>query len=222
MGLYIFVKIMKLSYRTIFYVLITVIGFATVGCEDEEEIFSPKPRGYFRINFPEKKYRLYDSICPYTFEIPVYAAMNQDKHNGAEPCWLNLEFPKYRATVHLSYKTVNNDIGKYLEDAHQFANKHQVKATGLDEIAVMRDSAKVYGLVFDIAGNTASAVQFYLTDSTHHFLRGALYFNSVPNIDSLRIVVDFIKKDILHLINTTHWKNGTTTAINNKKEKVSS
>lgn len=219
MWLYIFVTIMKLSYRTIFYVLIAVIGFAAVSCDDEEEIFSPKPRGYFRINFPEKKYRLYDSICPYTFEIPIYATMNQDKHNGAEPCWLNLEFPKYRATVHLSYKVVNNDIGKYLEDAHQFANKHQVKATGLDEIAVLRDSAKVYGLVFDIAGNTASAVQFYLTDSTQHFLRGALYFNSIPNIDSLRIVVDFIKKDILHLINTTTWKNGVATALNSKKEK---
>jgi gliding motility-associated lipoprotein GldD len=197
---------MKLSNKTIFYILTIVIGVSVASCDNEEEVFSPKPRGYFRINFPEKKYRLYDSICPYRFEIPVYAEMKQDKHNGADPCWLNLEFPKYKATVHLSYKTVTNNIANYLEDSHEFANRHQVKATGLDEIAVIRDSAKVYGLVFDIAGNTASSVQFYLTDSTHHFLRGALYFNSVPNIDSLRIVVDFIKKDILHLINTTSWK----------------
>ena len=182
------------------------IGIGLAGCDNEEEVFSPKPRGYFRINFPEKSYRIYDSICPYTFEIPVYARMNQDKHNGANPCWLNLEFPKYKATVYLSYNSVNNDIGKFLEDAHDIANRHQVKATGLDEITVLRDSAKVYGLVFDIAGNTASSVQFYLTDSTRHFLRGSLYFYSAPNIDSLRIVVDFIKKDILHLINTTSWK----------------
>ncbi|MBA2611750.1 MAG: gliding motility lipoprotein GldD [Bacteroidetes bacterium] len=213
---------MCINYRIIFYAFFVVIGFGAVSCDEEEEIFSPKPRGYFRINFPEKEYRLYDSICPYKFEIPVYAVMKQDKHNGADPCWLNLEFPKYRATVHLSYKVVNNDIGKYLEDAHEFANKHQVKATGLDEIAVLRDSAKVYGLVFDIAGNTASSVQFYLTDSTHHFLRGALYFNSVPNIDSLRIVVDFIKKDILHLINTTSWKNEVPEGLNKKTEKVKS
>ena len=143
--------------------------------------------------------------------------MKQDKHNGADPCWLNLEFPKYRATVHLSYKVVTNNIANYLEDSHDFANKHQVKATGLDEIVILRDSAKVYGLLFDIAGNTASSVQFYLTDSTHHFLRGALYFNSVPNIDSLRIIVDFIKKDILHLINTTSWKTESTIAAGLKK-----
>jgi gliding motility-associated lipoprotein GldD len=184
--------------------LIAVINFS---CENEEEIFSPKPKGYFRINFPEKKYKLYDSTCPYKFEIPVYSKMNKDNHNGAESCWLNLEFPEYKATLHLSYKEVKNNISQYLDDSHDFANKHQVKATGLDEIAVIRDSAKVYGLVFDISGNTASSVQFYLTDSTHHFLRGALYFNSVPNIDSLKIVVDFIKKDILHLINTTSWKS---------------
>ena len=212
---------MKIYSKTIFYILTIIIGAGVVSCDNEEEVFSPKPRGYFRINFPEKKYRLYDSICPYRFEIPVYAEMKQDKHNGADPCWLNLEFPKYKATVHLSYKVVSNNIADYLEDSHEFANRHQVKATGLDEIAVLRDSAKVYGLVFDIAGNTASSVQFYLTDSTHHFLRGALYFNSVPNIDSLRIVVDFIKKDILHLINTTSWKtDGPGAEIKKIKDKV--
>ena len=209
---------MKLDTKIIFFILICIIGVGAIGCDTDDEVFSPKPRGYFRINFPEKKYRVYDSICPYKFEIPVYAEMKQDKHNGADPCWLNLEFPKYKATVHLSYKVVSNNIGNYLEDSHDFANKHQVKATGLDEIAILRDSAKVYGLLFDIAGNTASSVQFYLTDSTHHFLRGALYFNSVPNIDSLRIVVDFIKKDILHLINTTSWK--TDALVENTKNKI--
>ncbi len=206
--------------KTIFCVLIFALGFAITGCDEEDEIFSPKPRGYFRINFPEKKYRLYDSICPYKFEIPVYTQMKQDNHNGADPCWLNLEFPKYQATVHLSYKEVNNNIATYLEDSHNFANRHQVKATGLDEITVVRDSAKVYGLVFDIEGNTASSVQFYLTDSTKHFLRGALYFNSIPNIDSLRIVVDFIKKDILHLINTTSWKAGQMPVTPETKKKA--
>jgi gliding motility-associated lipoprotein GldD len=101
---------------------------------------------------------------------------------------------------------VHNDLDKHLENSHYFANKHQVKATGLDEINILRDSAKVYGLLFDISGNTASPLQFYLTDSTRHFLRGALYFNSVPNIDSLKIVVDFIRADVLHIINSTSWK----------------
>lgn len=106
----------------------------------------------------------------------------------------------------MGYREVKNNIATYLDDSHYFANKHQVKATGLDEIAILRDSAKVYGLLFDISGNTASSLQFYVTDSTKHFLRGSLYFNSIPNIDSLQIVVDFLKKDILHIINTTAWK----------------
>jgi len=176
-------------------------------CDEDEEVYSPRPRGYFRIDFPEKKYRLYDSICPYTFEIPTYSRIEKDKHSGAEPCWLNLEFPKFNATVHLSYKKLNNDLSQHLENSHYFANKHQVKATGLEEVTIVRDSAKVYGLLFDISGNTASSLQFYLTDSTQHFLRGALYFNSIPNSDSLKIVVDFLRKDILQLINTSRWKN---------------
>lgn len=183
-----------------------LLSVACFSCDDEDEVYSPRPRGYCRIDFPEKKYRMYDSICPYRFEIPTYSRMTQDKHNGAEPCWLNLEFPRFNAIVHLSYKNINKDLAQHLENSHYFANKHQVKATGLDEIAILRDSAKVYGLLFDISGNTASTLQFYLTDSTKHFLRGALYFNSVPNSDSLKIVVDFLRKDVIHLINTTGWK----------------
>lgn len=186
-------------------------------CDDsDDKIYSPKPRGYFKIHFPEKNYRLYDSVCPYKFEIPEYSKITFDKHKGAEPCWLNIEFPQFGATVHLSYKEVHNDLNIFLEDSRNFAIRHQIKATGLEESVVIRDSAEVYGLVYDIAGNTASAIQFYLTDSTHHFLRGALYFNAVPNVDSLKVVIDFIRADILHLVQTCNWK--TTSEKTNTKE----
>lgn len=175
-------------------------------CDDEDPIYSPKPRGYSRIDFPKKEYRRYDSLCPYTFEIPVYSRMVVDRDQKTEPCWFNLEFPKFKATLYISYKEIDNNIAKYLDDSHEFANGHQIKATGLDEVAILRDSAQVYGLLFDISGNTASSLQFYLTDSTRHFLRGSLYFNSIPNIDSLKIVVDFLKTDVLRMINTTQWK----------------
>jgi gliding motility-associated lipoprotein GldD len=176
--------------------------------DDDDKLFSPKPRGYFRIDFPTKNYRMFDSVCPYRFEIPTYARITQDRHKGAEPCWINIEFPQFKATVHLSYKAINDtSLNQYLEDSREFAIKHQIKATGLDESVVIRDSAKVYGLVYDIAGNTASSVQFYLTDSTKHFLRGALYFNTITNIDSLKIVIDFIRKDILHMVQTCEWKS---------------
>jgi gliding motility-associated lipoprotein GldD len=192
------------------YIFLFVISIAMISsCDDEDDqIFSPKPRGYFRIDFPEKTYRMYDSVCPYRFEIPTYARITKDRHKGAEPCWINVEFPQFRATVHLSYKAVSDtNLNTFLEDSREFAIKHQIKATGLDESVVIRDSAKVYGLVYDIAGNTASSVQFYLTDSTKHFLRGALYFNTITNIDSLKIVIDFIRQDILHLVQTCEWKN---------------
>jgi gliding motility-associated lipoprotein GldD len=196
-----------ISIKKIFIAFFSAsVVLAFTACDEDETVYSPKPRGYFRIDFPQKNYRSYDSICPYSFEIPVYSHMEQDRHKGAEPCWLNLEFPRFKATMHLSYKAIDNNLASYLEDSHDFANRHQVKATGLDEIVILRDSAKVYGLLFDIAGNTASSLQFYVTDSTQHFLRGALYFNSVPNIDSLKVVIDFLKKDVLHMINTTRWK----------------
>lgn len=182
-----------------------MVCFACTCCDDEE-FYSPKPRGYPRIIFPEKNYRMYDSLCPYYFEIPVYSRMEPDRHKNAEPCWMNLQFPQFKATVHLSYKPVSNNLAQYLDDSHDFANRHQIKATGVDETPVLRDSVRVYGLLFDISGNTASSLQFYLTDSTTHFLRGALYFNAPPNSDSLKIVVDFIRQDILHLISTTGWK----------------
>lgn len=198
---------MKLNFK--YLLIITVLIGVFASCEDDEDkIYSPKPRGFFKINFPEKNYRLFDSICPYSFEIPTYSRMVQDRHKGAEPCWLNLEFPQFKATVHLSYKEVaDTNLNRFVEDSRDFAIRHQIKATGLEESVVIRDSAKVYGLVYDIAGNTASSVQFYLTDSTKHFLRGSLYFNTITNIDSLKIVIDFIRKDILHLVQTCQWKN---------------
>jgi gliding motility-associated lipoprotein GldD len=175
-------------------------------CDNDEDVFSPKPRGYSRIIFPKKEYRKFDSACAYNFEIPVYAEMSQKKIKNLQPCWYNLEFPQFKATIHLSYKPINKNVDNFIDTMHYFAKKHQIKATGLEETVIVRDSAKVYGLLFDIAGNTASSLQFYLTDSTKHFLRGSLYFNTVPNIDSLKIVIDFIRQDVIHMINTTSWK----------------
>lgn len=186
----------------------TLVGLVGLfACAEEEDYLSPKPRGYFRIAFPKKEYKIYDSLCPFRFEVPAYSEVVPNSSKNAEPCWQNIEFKPFKATLYLSYKTVENNLPKYLEDAHAFANRHQIKANGMEQIVILRDSANVYGLLFDISGNTASSVQFYLTDSTRHFLRGSLYFNCTPNADSLKKVIDFLKLDILHLINTTSWKN---------------
>jgi gliding motility-associated lipoprotein GldD len=195
---------MKLNYLILIFSSLIIF---TSCVDDDDEIYIPKPKGYFRIDFPKKEYRVYDSICPYSFEIPTYAFIDNDKHLKADPCWLNINFPKYNAKIHLSYKVISNNLDTILNQSRDFVVKHQIKSTGIDEVVIIRDSAKVYGLVYDISGNSASNIQFYVTDSTHHFMRGALYFNSVPNIDSLKIVVDYLRTDILQMIKTFKWKN---------------
>lgn len=192
--------------RVLIFSLLTGL-LSLIACSEEEDFLSPKPKGYFRIAFPEKKYTLYDSICPFRFEVPVYSHVVPNTSKTAEPCWQNIEFKQFKATLYLSYKPVNNNLPKYLDDAHEFANRHQIKADGVEQIAILRDSARVYGLFFDISGNAASSVQFYLTDSSKHFLRGSLYFNCNPNPDSLQKVIRFLKEDIYHLIHTTSWKD---------------
>lgn len=189
-----------------------ICSISLVGCGEDDDTIAPKPRAYFRIDFPEKKYVLYDSTCPFTFEMPVYSKMETDKNERAEPCWLNLNFPKFQGTLHLSYKPVNNNVASYLEDTYTLAAKHQIKASGITEQLIVKDSARVYGLIYQIKGNAASSVQFFLTDSVHHFIRGALYFNVAPNIDSIAPVIEFIEKDIQQMISTFKWKDNKTSS----------
>ncbi|MDX9942209.1 MAG: gliding motility lipoprotein GldD [Bacteroidales bacterium] len=171
--------------------------------------YSPKPRGFFRIDLPEKEYVLFDSIFPYAFEYPSYGEFVPDRRTSSEPYWGNLEFPQFKGTVHLSYKEVENegDLVQYFEDARSFAQKHIPKATAISEELLIDDRRKVYGVLYEIKGNeAASTLQFYVTDSLDHFLRGALYFSVSPNNDSLGPVIDFLEEDIRHLINTLQWK----------------
>ena len=177
-----------------------------IGNEDENTS-APKPRAFYRLTFPEKKYKVYESDCPFTFEIPVYSSIETDKSKNTEPCWINLVYPLYKAQLHISYKEVLHNLPQYLDDSRELAIRHQVKASGLEEQVILNKKEKVYGLLYEIAGNSASSVQFYVTDSTHHFLRGSLYFDCPPNIDSLKIVIDFLHKDVEHLIETFKWKN---------------
>lgn len=175
-------------------------------CTEEEEVFTPKPKAFMRIDFPEKKYVKYDSTCPFLFDIPTYAAITFDKNANHEPCWFNVSYLPFHAQLHVSYKSLNNNLRNMVEDSRELAIKHQIKASGLDQSEIRRDSVKVYGLIYDISGNTASSMQFYLTDSSKHFLRASLYFNVAPNIDSLQIVVDYLKKDLHQMINSFKWK----------------
>lgn len=193
--------------KKLMLIAVPVLALAACG-GDDDDLYTPKPKGYFRIDFPEKTYTSFDTTCPFTFNYPTYARIEPDRDRRAEPCWINMNFPQFKAQLHLSYKPVTGDIGKYMEDSRTLAVKHTIKATSIEEQPVIRDSSRVYGLVYEIEGNAASSVQFYLTDSTNHFLRGALYFNAKPNKDSLGVVIDFIRKDIHKMIQTLEWKDG--------------
>ncbi len=193
------------------YFFLSVILFL-FSCGSDDAVISPKPRTYFRINFPKKEYVKYDTSCPFTFEIPAYSKMNADNTYKAEPCWLNLDFPSFRGRLHLSYKPVNGNIDGYLNETYLLASKHQIKASGIEEQLISKSVSHVYGLIYNIEGNAASSVQFFVTDSTKHFLRGALYFYAVPNTDSIKPVIEFIQKDIQHLIETFQWKNVSSNA----------
>lgn len=196
------------------------LSMTLMACGGDEDTIAPKPRAYFRVAFPEKEYVVYDSVCPFTFEKPVYSYIEPDRNSRAEPCWINLNFPKFQGTLHLSYKPVNNNIREYLEDTYTLASKHQIKASGIEEQLIAKDSDKVYGLIYRIKGNAASSVQFFLTDSVHHFIRGALYFNAAPNTDSIAPIVEFIEKDIQRMITTFKWKNGVNLASGSLPEAV--
>jgi gliding motility-associated lipoprotein GldD len=189
------------------------ILFATVGiivsCNTGP--YAPKPRGYFRIDLPEKQYVLLDTTFPYSFEYPAYAVLSPDIHSPNEKYWINLNFKPFHATLHLSYKEVDGNLINYLEDAHTLVTKHIPKADAIYDSLIIDRRREVFGLTYKIEGSgAASPYQFFLTDSSTHFIRGALYFNTVPNNDSLQPVIDFIQQDIEHLVATLRWKKMPT------------
>ncbi len=172
--------------------------------------YSPKPRGFFRIHLPEKEYVRLESSFPYSFEYPVYSEFVPDKRPSAEPYWGDLIFPDFKGALHLSYKPVKRpaDLAVFFEDARSFAQKHIPKATAITEEMIRDDERRIYGVLYEIKGaEAASTLQFYVTDSLSHFLRGALYFNVSPNNDSLAPVINFLEEDIRHMIGTLNWEN---------------
>ena len=173
--------------------------------------YTPKPTGYFKIDFPEKTYQQFNQPgYPYTFEYPAYARIIKDSTffdtTAENPWWINIDFPQFNARMYLSYKIIgNNKLEKLLNDAYNLTNKHSIKASYIND-SIMNISDNVHGSFFSVQGDVATASQFFLTDSTKNFIRGALYFDATPNEDSLRPVSQFLVDDMKHLINTFRWK----------------
>ena len=174
-------------------------------------VYTPKRRGYFKIDFPRHEYQTFDQPgFPYTFEYPVYAKIVRDSSFfdtvPENPYWINIDFPRFDARIYISYKAIGpNKFDKLREDAFKMTFKHSYKASSIDQTVIQTPNG-IGGIYFNVGGNAATANQFFLTDTTKNFLRGALYFDTTPNEDSLGIVNQFLEKDMQHLINTFKWK----------------
>jgi gliding motility-associated lipoprotein GldD len=187
-----------------------VLLIAVYSCR---EVAIPKPRGHFRIDLPQKQYLIFNEQqekyrdMPFSFEYPAYGQLTFQFENKDTPGWFNIEFPAYRAKIYLTYKDVTNNFEGLMEQTYKMNVKnHITKADAINEQVFNNQENKVFGILYDLKGNTASAVQFYVTDSTKHYLRGSLYFTAEPNADSLAPVITFFREDIIHLIETLKWK----------------
>ncbi len=188
---------------------LSIVSLLLTACE--ESTFTPKPRGFPKVMFPKTEYQQFDkNFCKFSFEYPKYAQIVQDTtffdEKPADECWFDLYVPQFNARIHCSYYPIDkvNTFEKMRSDAFTLAGKHNVKADFIDEIRIQKNN-NVSGFLFDIQGAAASPFQFYLSDSTTHFMRGALYIKAESRPDSLQPIFDFMKKDIVHLINTFEW-----------------
>jgi len=195
-----------------FFFLILFSFLICIACGDGgQTIYNPKPRSYPKIEFPAKAYtNVYTEVCPFTFQRAEYADFIRDtlffNEKPENDCWFDLFVPSLNGTIHCSYYEINkeNSLDKLITDAHTLSNKHGIKAEYIDDFAISKPN-QVYGNVMNIEGDVATPFQFYLTDSTRHFLRGSLYVRAKVNQDSLAPVYEFLKTDAMHMINTFEW-----------------
>lgn len=193
------------------WLVVCVIVFVAA-CQPER--FTPKPRGYYRIELPQRGYNRFTAVgFPYSFEYPVYGRIIKDTSffgvKPENPWWMTIDVSQLGASIYISYKAITpqSPLGQLIEDAHEMSfTAHSKRADYIDEKMYANDARRVYGILYHAGGNAASAYQFIVTDSVRHFVRGALYFNTTPNADSLLPVHDFLLADVQRLMETLVWR----------------
>lgn len=199
-----------INFKNYFYLIIISCIIIFFSCLREEPVPTLKPFGYMRVDLPQKQYVLLDTIYPFKFKYPVYTKLvpynGKSKEEDAK-FWFNLSIPSFNAYLYFTYKEIKNDLPDLREDSRTFVIKHIPKSSNIQEIEINVPEHKVYGILYDIQGSeVASPIQFFVTDSSKHYLRVALYFNNIPNNDSLKPIIDFLKIDIDTLIYSLTWK----------------
>ena len=185
------------------YILLVVVTIGLLSCSRPSQ---PRPYGYFRIDIPDYGYQTTSlQGYPYRFEYADIAYIDT-KVDHAEPFWVDVVYPSLNARIHCSYKALNRDLGKLTDEAIRFVFDHAIKADAIPEQGFSNPDEHVFGVYYDLEGDAASPTQFFLTDSTRHFFRAALYYNNIPNADSLAPVNDILRRDIHHLIESFRWQ----------------
>ena len=194
--------------------------FTLTGCSED---YSPKPKGYNRIDLPAPAYQLLQEEHPYTFEYSRHAKILDDSSGLAQPHWIDIYYPRFQANVQLTYRPINGNpkaFDSMVEDARKLTGKHQIKAYSIEESEI-RTPNGLKANVFELEGEVPSQFQFYVTDTANHFFRGALYFRTATANDSLAPVIDYMKKDIIHLLNTLKWTGHKPLPLRPEREKRS-
>jgi gliding motility-associated lipoprotein GldD len=188
-------------------VLLLIIIVAATSCSRGD--YQPKPKGYNRIPLPDTGYVALPDSLPYEFEYSRYASLLKDTSAIKEKHWIEIYYPTLKANIHITYKKLRNNqqlLKEFLNDAYVLTAKHQIKANAINETIVTTKDGKV-AVIAEIEGEVPSQFQFTMTDSTENFLRGALYFNTKVQNDSLKPAIDFMKKEMMHIVNTLEWRN---------------
>jgi gliding motility-associated lipoprotein GldD len=188
-------------------VVISVAAGSLWSCE--EQTYTPKPKGFNRIDLPDHSYQMLPDTFPYTFEYSTAAKIVDDSSFISERYWIDLYYEDLGANVVLTYKSLKDSlelVNEYVSDATRLTSKHQIKAYAIDETVIRTPSGKT-AIVAELEGEVPTQFQFFTTDSTQHFLRGALYFTTAMKNDSLSPVIEYVKKDMIHMINTLEWKD---------------
>ncbi|MEI6554982.1 MAG: gliding motility lipoprotein GldD [Paludibacter sp.] len=195
---------MKKGFLSIKYLL--AIGVLVSLLNSCNKASVPHPYGYFRVDLPPHSYRMIDTLnMPYRFELSKSAVLVSREVKG-ENFWIDLYYPKLNAGIYCSYKPVKGNLIDLVEDTRKIVYKHSIKADGIGEKVYDHKENNVHGILYDLRGNTASNIQFVLTDSTNHFFRGALYFNNIPNKDSIAPMSEYIREEVIHLMESFEWK----------------
>ncbi len=186
--------------------LLFLLALSTVfACQQE---YTPKPNGYNRFDLPPHEYISLADSLPYDFNYSAHARVLRDTSWISDKNWIEINYPRYKANIHITYKEILNQdsLREYLDDAYFLTAKHQIKAYAIDESIARTPSGKTV-VYAEIEGEVPSQFQWFTTDSTKHFLRGALYFNTQVQNDSLRPAIDYVKRDIVQMMNSLEWRD---------------